>query len=103
MNHSATSPSLFCHKMSVLPSLLKSPDAIACQPGRLGSCSVPALCPSDISHSPCTPVEFSQAMSVLPSLLKSPEAIGCHVKSQAATKWSEIETSRPAAPISLVP
>src|SRR5262249_61813208 len=88
INQSELSPSAFCHMMSVLPSLLKSPAATVCHPGKFGSCSVPALAPFAMSQPPSTPLPLSQITSVLPDPLKSPDAISCHVASQSATMIS---------------
>ena len=70
----AAAPSLFCQRMSVLPSLLKSAAAITCHdgPGFASVTVLVALVPfiSQICGRPL----FWRMMSALLSLLKSPEA-----------------------------
>src|SRR5882762_9888398 len=79
ISHTAAVPSTFCHRMSALPSPLKSPAPIACQadPG-LEATFAPAirLLPF-MNHSATVPLLFCQRMSALPSPLKSPEPISC--------------------------
>ena len=75
-------PSSFCHRMSDLPSPLKSPVPLICQLGpglnRAGGAPVIAFVPS-ISQIAGVPSSFCHRMSDLPSPLKSPVSLICQL------------------------
>src|SRR3954462_12376284 len=82
INQIAGVPSLFCHRMSDLPSPLKSPLPLTCQlgPGLTGLTTFPEsrLLPS-ISQIAGVPSLFCHRMSDLPSPLKSPLPLICQL------------------------
>src|SRR5262249_30799897 len=80
----AGNPSLFCHRISALPSLLKSPVVMACHEGPGAACTAPFIITDAfiidvpfISQIAGTPSAFCHRMSALPSLLNSPVAMAC--------------------------
>ena len=75
-------PSSCCHRMSDLPSPLKSPVPLTCQlgPGLNGPAApVDSAVEPSISQIAGVPSSFCQRMSDLPSPLKSPVALTCQL------------------------
>ncbi len=87
----AAAPASFCHKISDLPSPLKSPVAIVCQLGGgvPMTLSEVGVCPS-ISQIAAAPASFCHRMSDLPSPLKSPVAIVCQLGGGVPMMLSEV-------------
>src|SRR5918997_683125 len=85
-------PLVFCHRMSDLPSPLKSPVSIACQLGSTSKIGPPVTLVLSISQIVVWPLVFCHRMSDLPSPLKSPVSIACQLGS----------TSKIGPPVTLV-
>src|SRR5258708_30746530 len=81
MSHSEAVPSLFCQRMSDLPSPLKSPAPMTCHdgPGLRPTLAPERMFRPFISQTAAVPSVFWNRMSDLPSPLKSPVPIACHV------------------------
>src|SRR5882672_3432924 len=79
ISHTDVDPLVFCHSMSAMASLLKSPVPIACQlePGLKPATPPPVKFNPSTNQITGVPSSFCQRISDLPSPLKSPAAFTC--------------------------